>query len=80
MGTGCTGKHRSTGNGRGEVHSNGMEGFWGYLKRGLKTTGGIRRDRLGLFVSEEVWRYNRRKDSEKEKIERLLDFLGKFGG
>jgi len=66
--------------GRGEVHSNGMEGFWGYLKRGLKTTGGIRRDRLGLFVSEEVWRYNRRKDSEKEKIERLLDFLGKFGG
>jgi len=61
--------------GRGPVHSNGMEGFWGYLKRRLKTTGGIRRDRLGMFVAEEVWRYNHRNDSEKEKVERLLDFL-----
>lgn len=62
--------------GRGIVHSNGMEGFWGFLKRRLKVTGGIRRDRLGLFVAEEVWRYNRRKLQEKEKIERLLDLLG----
>ena len=57
------------------MHSNGMEGFWGYLKKRLKPTGGIRRDRLGTFVAEEVWRYNHRKDSEKEKVERLLDFL-----
>ena len=67
--------HRRHEYGRGPVHSNGMEGFWGYLKKRLKTTGGIRRDRLGLFVAEEVWRYNHRRLSEKEKIERLLDLL-----
>lgn len=65
---------------RGTVHSNGMEGFWGILKRRLKTTGGIRKERLHLYVAEEVWRYNNRKLSEKEKVERLLDFLKKFGG
>lgn len=66
--------------GRGDVHSNGMEGFWGVLKRRLKTTGGIRRDRLHLFVAEEVWRYNHRKLSETEKTERLLGLLKQIGG
>jgi transposase-like protein len=67
--------------GRGDVHSNGMEGFWGFLKRRLKTTGGIRRSRLHLFVAEEVWRYNFRKLTEEKKIERLLARLQvKFGG
>lgn len=66
--------------GRGDVHSNGMEGFWGILKRRLKTTGGVRRDRLHTFVAEEVWRYNNRKFSETEKIERLLDLLKEVGG
>lgn len=67
--------------GRGEVHSNGMEGFWGFLKRRLKTTGGIRRSRLHLYVAEDVWRYNHRKLTEEKKIERLLARLqGRFGG
>jgi transposase-like protein len=65
---------------RGPVHSNGMEGFWGVLKRRLKTTGGIRMSRLPLYVAEEVWRYNFRRLSETEKVEQLLDLLKHFGG
>ena len=65
---------------RGPVHSNGMEGFWGVLKRRLKTTGGIRMTRLPLYLAEEVWRYNFRRLPEKEKIERLLDLLKRVGG
>jgi transposase-like protein len=65
---------------RGEVHSNTMEGFWGLLKRRLKTTGGIRVDRLHLYVAEEVWRYNNRKLSEAGKAERLLGLLRQVGG
>lgn len=65
---------------RGRIHSNSMEGFWGVLKRRLKTTGGIRANRLPLYVAEEVWRYNFRRLSETEKIERLLDLLKKVGG
>lgn len=67
--------------GRGEIHSNGMEGFWGFLKRRLKITGGIRRDRLDQYVAEEVWRYNERKLPESEQINRLFRLLReKFGG
>lgn len=66
--------------GRGEVSSNGMEGFWGILKRRLKTTGGIRRDRLGIYVAEETWRYNFRKLPEKEKTDRIIGLLKKSGG
>lgn len=65
---------------RGDIHSNAIEGFWGILKRRLKTTGGIRRDRLGIYVAEETWRYNFRKLSEKEKTERILGLLKKVGG
>jgi transposase len=31
-------------------HINGLEGFWGYLKRKLASKGGIRRERLHLFL------------------------------
>lgn len=65
---------------RGSVSTNAMEGFWGILKRKLKTTGGISRGRLHLHVAEEAWRYNHRNSGEKEKIERLLDLLRKVGG
>ena len=65
---------------RGDIHSNAIEGFWGILKRRLKTTGGIRRGRLGIYVAEETWRYNFRKLSEREKTERILGLLKKVGG
>jgi len=40
------------------AHINGLEGFWGYLKRRLAAKGGIRPSRLPLYVAEYVWRYN----------------------
>jgi transposase-like protein/DNA-directed RNA polymerase subunit RPC12/RpoP len=52
-------------------HINGLEGFWGYLKRKLAAKGGIRRERLPLYLGEYVWRFNHRKLPLKEQ-ENLL--------
>jgi len=52
-------------------HINGLEGFWGYLKRKLSAKGGIRKEKLPLYLGEYVWRYNHRKLSFKEQ-EKLL--------
>ncbi len=35
-------------------HINGLEGFWGYLKRKLASKGGIRREKLPLYLGEYV--------------------------
>lgn len=65
---------------RGDVSTNAMEGFWGLLKKRLRSTGGIRRERLYAYAAEEAWRYNHRKLTETEKIKKLLRLLRKFGG
>lgn len=65
---------------RGEVSTNAMEGFWGLLKRRLRSTGGIRRERLYWYAAEEAWRYNNRKLSESAQIAKLLQLLKEFGG
>lgn len=57
------------------THINGLEGFWGYLKRRLVAKGGIRRSRLDLYLAEYVWKYNHRNLSKKLKIKRLLTLL-----
>lgn len=46
---------------KGKNHINGLEGFWGYLKRQLASRGGIRRKKLPLYLAEYVWRYNNRR-------------------
>jgi transposase len=56
-------------------HINGLEGFWGYLKRKLASNGGIRRDKLHFYLGEYVWRYNHRRESDKMKIQRILRLL-----
>ena len=56
-------------------HINGLEGFWGYLKRKLSSKGGIRREKLPLYLGEYVWRYNHRTDQERIKIKRLIQLL-----
>jgi len=52
-------------------HINGLEGFWGYLKRKLAAKGGVRREKLPIYLGEYIWRFNHRKLSLKEQ-ENLL--------
>jgi len=59
-------------------HINGLEGFWGYLKRKLAAKGGIRKSRLHLYLSEYVWRYNHRQLNVKEKTKYLLNLVAKI--
>lgn len=56
---------------RGDVHTNNIEGFWGIMKRKMGCIGGMRRDRLHLFVGEIAWKFNHRKEPLKEQ-ERAL--------
>jgi len=64
---------------RGDVHTNGIEGFWGFMKRRMGNIGGMRRDRLGLFATELAWRYNVRMLSDGEKADRLVSLTRKLG-
>ncbi len=54
---------------------NPLAGFWGYLKRRLAAKGGIRRDRLPLYLAEYVWRYNHRSLSPADQVKRLLKLI-----
>lgn len=66
---------------RGEINVNHIESFWGYMKRKFKVTGGLRRNRLNLFLAEWVWMYNHRKLSRNVKVNLLVELLkNKFGG
>jgi len=56
-------------------HINGLEGFWGYLKRMLAAKGGIRRERLSLYLAEYVWRYNHRGQEIGTQIALILSQL-----
>ena len=73
--------HRLVEHGQGQYsdqrgsHINGLEGFWGYLKRRLAAKGGIRRARLPLYLAEYVWRYNHRRLSQDQHVQRLWQLL-----
>ncbi len=73
--------HRLVQHGKGQysdgrgTHINGLEGFWGYLKRYLVSRGGIRRERLPLFLNEYVWRYNHRKETIANQQKKVLHLL-----
>lgn len=75
--------HRTVNHGKSEYsdkrgnHINGLEGFWGYLKRKLSAKGGIRKEKLHLYLGEYVWRYNHRKLNFKEQENTLLSTLFK---
>jgi transposase len=56
-------------------HINGLEGFWGYLKRLLASKGGIRTERLPLYLGEYVWRYNHRGFKIKDQIDFVLSLI-----
>lgn len=59
-------------------HINGLEGFWGYLKRKLQAKGGIRKSRLHLYLGEYIWRYNHRHSTVKEQIQQLLNLVAEI--
>lgn len=61
-------------------HINGLEGFWGYLKRKLAAKGGIKRKYLHLFLGEYVWRYNWRELTKEKQADRLLKLIVNFSG
>lgn len=67
---------------RGMVHTNNIDGFWGILKRKLGCIGGMRRDRLHLFMAEIAWKFNQRNKTQESQQERLMGLLLKaqFGG
>lgn len=57
------------------THINGLEGFWGYVKRRLAAKGGIRRERLPLDIAEYVWRDNHRHWSTPPQVKALAQLL-----
>jgi len=63
---------------KGKNHINGLEGFFGYLKRQLASRGGIRRERLPFYLAEYVWRYNNRNLSIDEQVERILNLVAEI--
>ncbi|MDI6891093.1 MAG: IS1595 family transposase [Thermodesulfovibrionales bacterium] len=73
--------HRLVEHGKGEYsdkkgsHINGLEGFWGCLKRRLAAKGGIRKERLPLYLAEYVWRYNHRNMTVDEKTNKMISLL-----
>jgi len=46
--------------------------FWSYLQRQLRTKGGIRLERLDMYLAEWAWRYNHRRQSAAEQLRELL--------
>jgi transposase-like protein len=71
-------EHRQQEYARGKNHINGLEGFFGYLKRQLDSRGGIRKERLLLYLAEYVWRYNHRDLPIEKQIQRLLNLVAKI--
>jgi hypothetical protein len=55
-----------------------LEAFWAYLQRQLRAKGGIRRERLGLYLAEYAWRYNHRYLSPSEQLQELLTLVGRY--
>lgn len=65
---------------RGVVHTQTIDGYWGLLKTHLDSIGGIRKERLHLFIGEHVWRYNFRHLTRQEQVKRIYPLLTRFGG
>jgi hypothetical protein len=57
----------------GGIHTNGLEGYWSQLKRQINGIHHwVSRKHLGRYVSENVWRYNRRGLTEQSRFNELL--------
>jgi transposase-like protein len=59
--------------GRGKVHTNSIEGYWSQLKRQIfGIHHWVSAKHLGRYVSENVWRYNRRDVGEAFRFNEML--------
>jgi hypothetical protein len=67
--------YRLAESGAGRAPFGQIEAFWAYLQRQLRAKGGIRRERLGLYLAEFAWRYNHRKLSPAEQVRELLTLI-----
>ena len=54
-----------------------VEAFWAHLQRQLRSRGGIRRERLDLYLSAFAWRYNRRKLPPAQQVDELLALIAR---
>jgi hypothetical protein len=52
-----------------------LTSFWSYLKENLVGRGGIRYNRLPLYLAEYAWKFNHRKLSRDRKLNRLVNLL-----
>jgi len=52
-----------------------LEAFWAYVRHQLSGRGGIRRSRLGLYLAEYSWRYNRRRFTPAKQLRDLVGLL-----
>ena len=55
-----------------------LESFWAYLRQRLRSKGGVRRARLGLYLAEYAWRYNHRAVAVDEQERELLGLLRRW--
>src|SRR4029434_175408 len=53
-----------------------LEGVRADLNQRLRSKGGIRRGRLGLYLAEYAWRFNHRKLTPREQIRELFKLIG----
>lgn len=69
--------HRLAISGTGEAPARfgEVEAFWAYVRQQLRAKGGIRPNRLGLYLAEYAWRYNHRRLSRAEQLRALFTLL-----
>ena len=68
--------HRLGESGAERVPFGPVEAFWASVQRQLRAKGGIRRERLDLYLASFAWRYNRRQLPPGEQVEELLALVG----
>lgn len=59
----------------GEIHINGLEGFWGLSKTNMHTYKGIKKKNWLLYLKEMEFRYNNRHMSFDEMVEKIMTIL-----
>lgn len=59
----------------GDVHINGIEGFWGLSKTNMQTYKGIKKTNWEKYIKEMEFRYNNRELSFDEMAEKLIALL-----